>query len=87
MRVYEKVRRYIEEMGEPQAAVAERAGIPAAAFAQMLAGARTMYADDLKAICLALNVSPELFVQMQRGDTAPGTAGAERGENRKERET
>ena len=53
----------------------------------MLAGARTMYADDLKEICLALNVCPELFVQMQRSDTAPGTAAAERGENRKERET
>lgn len=87
MRVYENVRRYIEEMGEPQAAVAERAGVPAAAFAQMLTGARTMYADDLKAICLALNVTPELFVKMQRGDIVPGAAEAERGEKRKERET
>ncbi len=53
----------------------------------MLTGARTMYADDLKAICLALNVTPELFVKMQRGDIVPGAAEAERGENRKERET
>lgn len=87
MRVYENVRRYIEERGEPQAAVAERAGIPAAAFAQMLTGARTMYADDLKAICLALNVSPELFVTMQREDAAPGAARVECGESRKEHET
>ena len=30
----------------------------------LLNGKRTLYADDLKAICLALNVSPELFIDM-----------------------
>lgn len=63
MRVYEKVRAYINEMGYTQAAVAEKAGIPKAAFNAILNGRRVLYADDLKAICLALNVSPELFIE------------------------
>jgi len=31
----------------------------------MLSGKETLYAKDLKAICLALNVSPELFIEVQ----------------------
>ena len=58
MQVYEKVRAYIDEMDYPRGAVAEKAGIPKTAFQAILNGKRTMYADDLKAICLALNVSP-----------------------------
>ena len=29
-------------------------------------GKRTLYADDLRAICLALNVSPELFIEVKQ---------------------
>lgn len=61
MRVYEKVRAYIDEMGYKQVTIAVKAGIPKATFNAILNGKRTLYADDLKAICLALNVSPELF--------------------------
>ena len=64
MRVYEKVRAYIDEMGYKQVTIAEKAGIPKAIFNAILNGKRTLYADDLKAICLALNVSPELFIDM-----------------------
>ena len=63
MRVYEKVRAYIDEMGYKQVTIAEKAGIPKATFNAILNGKRTLYADDLKAICLALNVSPELFIE------------------------
>ena len=66
MQVYEKVRAYIEERGYPRGAVAEKAGIPKTAFHAILSGKRTMYADDLKAICLALNVSPEVFIESRR---------------------
>lgn len=66
MQVYEKVRAYIEERGYPRGAVAEKAGIPEATLSAILKGRRTMYADDLKAICLALNVSPELFIEYRR---------------------
>ena len=64
MRVYEKVRANIDEMGYKQVTIAEKAGIPKATFNAILNGKRTLYADDLKAICLALNVSPELFIDM-----------------------
>lgn len=66
MQVYEKVRAYIDEMDYPQGAVAEKAGIPKTAFHAILSGKRTLYADDLKAICLALNVSPEVFIEYQK---------------------
>lgn len=66
MRVYEKVRTYIEENGYKQVAVAQKAGISKATFSAILNGKRTLYADDLRAICLALNVSPELFIEVKR---------------------
>lgn len=62
MRIYEKVRAYITDNGLKQIAVAQKSGIPKTTFNAILNGKRTMYADDLRAICLALNVSPELFV-------------------------
>lgn len=64
MRVYEKVRAYIDEQGLKQKTVAERAGIPNVTFNAIMNGKRTMYADDLKAICVALQVSPELFIEV-----------------------
>lgn len=64
VRVYEKVRAYIDEMGYKQVTIAVKAGIPKATFNAILNGKRTLYADELKAICLALNVSPELFIDM-----------------------
>lgn len=63
MSVYQKVRAYIDENGLKQVAVAEKAGIPKNTFNAILNGKRTLYADDLRAICLALNVSPELFIE------------------------
>ncbi len=66
MCVYEKVRAYIDSQGLKQVAVAQRAGIPKTTFNAIMNGKRTMYADDLRAICLALNVSPELFIEVKR---------------------
>ena len=60
MEVYKKVRAYIEENGYKQLAVAQRAGISKVTFNAM------MNADDLRAICLALNVSPELFIEVHK---------------------
>ncbi len=62
MKVYEKVRHYLEENGLEHIRVAKKAGIPNLTFNAILDGKRTLYADDLRAICLALNVSPEMFV-------------------------
>lgn len=63
MQVYEKVRNYIEERGIKQITVAKKAGIPNVTFNAILNGKRKMYAEDLRAICLALNVSPETFIE------------------------
>ena len=65
MGVYEKVRSYIDENGLKQVSVAQKAGIPKATFNAILNGKRTLYADDLRAICLALNVSPEIFIDVK----------------------
>ena len=66
MRVYEKVRVYRDEKGYKQVNIAQKAGIPNATFNAILNGKRTLYADDLRAICLALNVSPELFIEVPK---------------------
>lgn len=64
MKVYEKVRNYIDNNGLKQVSVARKAGISKVTFNAILNGKRTLYADDLRAICLALNVSPELFIEV-----------------------
>lgn len=66
MRVYEKVRAYIIDNGLKQVSVAKKAGIPNVTFNAILNGKRTLYADDLRAICLALNVSPETFIEVDK---------------------
>lgn len=66
MEVYKKVRAYIENNGYKQVAIAEKAGISKVTFNAMLNGKRTMYADDLKTVCLALNVSPEVFIEIPK---------------------
>lgn len=66
MQVYKKVRAYIDENGLKQFVVAQKAGISKVTFNAMMNGKRTMYADDLRSICLALNVSPELFIEVHK---------------------
>lgn len=65
MRVYEKVRAYLDENGLKQKVVAQKAGISNVTFNAILNGKRTLYADDLRAICLALDVSPEKFIEIR----------------------
>lgn len=65
MHVYEKIRAYIEQNGYKQVEIAEKAGIHKTTFNAIMNGKRTMYADDLCAICIALNVSPEMFVEIE----------------------
>lgn len=64
VKVYEKVRAYIDDNGYKQVTIAEKAGIPKTTFNAILNGKRTLYADDLKSICIALNVSPEVFIDV-----------------------
>lgn len=68
MQVYEKVRQYIDGQGIKQVAIAEKVGISKTTFNAIMNGKRTMYAEDLRAICLALNVSPEMFIEVKCKD-------------------
>ena len=65
MHVYEKVRAYLDANGLKQKVIAEKAGISNSTFNAILNGKRTLYADDLRSICLALNVSPEVFIDVK----------------------
>lgn len=65
MKVYEKVRAYIVDNGLKQVVVAQKAGISNATFNAILNGKRTLYAEELRAICLALDVSPEIFIEVK----------------------
>lgn len=62
MKVYEKVRAYIDKMQFEQGFVAKKSGISYSNFKAIMNGKKTMYADELCAICIALNVSPEIFI-------------------------
>ena len=63
MLIYEKVRQYIDEHGIRQSFVAKKCGIPVTTFNAIMNGHRKMYAEDLRSICYALEVSPELFIE------------------------
>lgn len=63
MRVYQKVRAYLVENHIEPSYVAEKIGVPIPAFNAILEGTETLYVDDLSAICYALNVSPEEFIE------------------------
>ena len=65
MNVYKKVRAYIDKMGYKQVNIAKKAGFSTSTFNAMMNGKRTMYADDLCSICIVLNVSPELFIEVE----------------------
>lgn len=62
MKVHTKIQAYITANGVTLDALSQRTGIPKNRLGSILNGEETLYAKDLKAICLALNVSPEKFI-------------------------
>lgn len=68
MRVYEKVRQYINENHLKQASIAKALGLRSSTFSDMLRGKRKMNAEDLRALCLTLKVSADRFIDT--GDSA-----------------
>lgn len=66
MRVYQKVRAYLAENNIEPLSVADKIGVPISTFNAILEGTETLYADDLSAICYALNVSPEEFIDIKK---------------------
>ena len=67
MKVYEKINAYIAANGVAPDALSNSTGIPQDRLGSVLRGEEILYAKDLKAICLALNVSPEAFIDTQGG--------------------
>ncbi len=68
MKVHERINVYMTANGITTDALSNSTGIPKDRLGSMLSGKETLYAKDLKAICLALNVSPEIFIETQRGN-------------------
>lgn len=68
MKVHERINAYIAANGIATDALSKSTGIPQDRLGSMLSGDETLYAKDLKAICLALNVSPEIFIDTQGED-------------------
>lgn len=63
MLVHEKVHRYIQERNIDIRELATKCDIPYQVFADMMNGRRKMYAEDLRTVCCALEVSPEKFIE------------------------
>ena len=66
MQAYEKVRKYIDDNHLKQKSVAEAARIPNVTFNAMLNGKRKMYAEDVKAVCIALSISADYLLGIER---------------------
>lgn len=64
MKVYERIKAYLTANGIDPATISKSVGVSQEQLISLLNGEDIMYAKDLKAICLALNVSPELFVEI-----------------------
>lgn len=63
MQIHEAVKVYINTHHLKQISVARETGIPNVTFNAILNGKRKMYAEDLRAICVALGVSADIFIQ------------------------
>ena len=68
MKVHERINGYITANGVATDNLSNSTGISKDRLGSMLSGKETLYAKDLKAICLALNVSPEIFIDTQGGN-------------------
>ena len=65
MTICEKVRVYLDENKLTRKEIAERANISYPAFNAMMVGKRKMYPEELRAICFALKVKPEVFMNIK----------------------
>jgi transcriptional regulator with XRE-family HTH domain len=65
MSVTQKVREYLEENKLTQTEVARMINMPYATFNAMMNGNRNMYPEELRALCIALKVPPEVFMETE----------------------
>ena len=59
--IAEQIRKYIEEKGIKQTAIANATGMSKVAVSETLNGNRTLTAEEMKRICLFLEVPCERF--------------------------
>lgn len=64
LKIYEKVRGYMDARGIKHSVIARHAGIPPKTFSAMMCGKRIMYADDFESICHALGVCANEFIEI-----------------------
>lgn len=62
MHVYEKVLAFTSERGVSVSELSHMTGLGEEKLKAILEGRESLYADELRSICIALNVSPELFI-------------------------
>ena len=65
MSVAKKVKAYLEANNLTQGDVAQRINMHISTFNAMMNDRRMMYPEDMRAICLALKVKPEVFMGME----------------------
>lgn len=62
MKVYEKIKKYMDDNGIKQNYVAEKTGIAENTLSQKLTGKSKLYADEFVSIILVLGVDPNYFM-------------------------
>lgn len=62
MRIYEKVSNYIKNNKLSSENIAKQSGIPQKDLQAIISGKQTLYPEEFRSICYALNVKPENFM-------------------------
>lgn len=63
MRVYQKIKKYLEENGIKQKFLSDKTGIPENTLSMMLSGSRKIDADELVKIVISLNLDANYFIK------------------------
>lgn len=71
MKVHEKIKAYIAANNVSMSSLSQNTGIPQDRLLLLLNGEEVLYAKDLRVICLALNISPEMFIDLSFSASEP----------------
>lgn len=62
MKMYEKIKKYMDANGIKQNYVADKTGIPENTLSMIFTGKRKLYADEFVSIILVLGVDPNCII-------------------------
>ena len=62
MKIYEKIKMYMDDNGIKQNYVADKSNIPKNTLCMIFSGKRRLYADEFVSIVLALGVDPNYII-------------------------